>query len=158
MPDARPTPARFVADADVLAADLLVGGPAREAIDLARAHSWVTLVASDPLLANAEAVVATCADATLAADWREKIENLRDSVSHPEGDHPALASAYRGDAAHVLSFDDALTSVETGASLRAYADVSVREPRAFVSLFDPESMYELTEGGTFPGPDRDPRA
>ena len=158
MPESPPTPARFVADADVLAADLLADGPAREAVDLARAHSWVTLVASDPLLDDAEAIVATCADATLAADWRETIEALREPVSHPEDDHPALASAYRGDAAHVLSFDDALTSVETGVSIRAYVDVSLREPRAFVSLFDPESMYELTEGGSYPGPDRDPRA
>jgi hypothetical protein len=37
MTDADPT--RVVADADVLAADLLVGGVARDALDHVRAHS-----------------------------------------------------------------------------------------------------------------------
>ncbi|AQL42591.1 hypothetical protein BV210_07660 [Halorientalis sp. IM1011] len=153
-----PNPARFVADADVLAADLLVGGPAREAIDLARAHDWIDLVASDPLLDDAGAVIADCADDALATDWREKIEALREPVSHPAGDHPALASAYNGDAPHLLTFDEGLQSARAGAALNAHVDVSVREPRAFVALFDPESMYEVVVGGEYPGPDRDPRA
>ncbi|WP_336000647.1 DUF7384 family protein [Halorientalis halophila] len=157
MTDA-PDPARFVADADVLAADLLVGGPAREALDIARAHDWVTLVASDALLDDAEAVITDCADADLAADWREKIEDLRAPVEHPAGDHPALASAYNGDAPHLLTFDEDLQSARAGAALRKHVDVSVREPRAFVSLFDPESMYEVVVGGEYHGPDRDPRA
>ena len=152
-----PNPARFVADADVLAADLLVGGPAREALDVARAHDWVRLVASDPLLDDAEAVIADCADAALAADWREQIEALREPVDHPEGDHPALASAYNGEAPHLLTFDEGLQSVQAGVALRKHVDVSVREPRAFVSLFDPEAMYEVAVGGAYPGPDRDPR-
>lgn len=152
-----PTPARFVADADVLTADLLVGGPAREAVDLARAHSWVDLVASDPLLDDAEAVIEACADPDLAEEWREKIETLRDPVDHPEGDHPGLASAYRGEAVHLISFDEKLQSAKAGASLRKYMDVSVREPRAFVSLFDPASLYEVVVGGDYPGPDQDPR-
>ena len=150
--------ARLVADADVLAADLLVGGPAREAIDIARAHSWVTLVASDPLLDDAEAVVESCADSTLAADWRERIESLRERAEHPDGDHPALASALSGDAVHVLSFDDRLRSAQAGATLRAHGDVSVKTPRGFVALFDPAAMYEVAVGGEYPGPDRDPRA
>jgi len=152
-----PNPARFVADADVLAADLLVGGPAREAIDLARSHSWVTLVASDPLLDDAEAVIATLADSDLAADWRETIESLREPVEHPAGDHPALASAYRGEAVQLLSWDDRLRSAKGGATLRTYVDVSVRSPDAFVSVFDPESIYEVVVGGAYPGPDRDSR-
>jgi predicted nucleic acid-binding protein len=152
-----PNPARFVADADVLAADLLVGGPAREAIDLARSHSWVTLVASDPLLDDAEAVIATLADSDLAADWREKIESLREPVEHPAGDHPALASAYRGEAVQLLSWDDRLRSAKGGATLRTYVDVSVRSPDAFVSVFDPESIYEVVVGGAYPGPDCDSR-
>jgi hypothetical protein len=152
-----PNPARFVADADVLAADLLVGGPAREAVDLARAHSWVDLVASDPLLDDAEAVIAACADRDLAADWREKIETLRESVDHPEGDHPGLASAYRSEAVHLLSFDEKLRSAKAGANLRKYMDVSVREPRAFVSLFDPASLHEVVVGGEYSGPDLEPR-
>lgn len=153
-----PNPARFVADADVLAADLLVGGSAREALDVARAHDWVTLVASDPLLADAEAVIADCADADLATDWRERIDRLREPVDHPPGDHSALASAYNGDAPHLLTFDEGLQSAQAGAALRKHVDVSVREPRAFVSLFDPESIYEVVVGGAYPGPDRDPRA
>jgi len=152
-----PNPARFVADADVLATDLLVGGPAREALDIARAHDWVELVASDPLLDDAEAVIADCADPDLAADWRERIEALREPVSHPDGDHPGLASAYNGDAPHLLTFDENLQSAQAGAALNAHVDVSVRAPRAFVALFDPESMYEVVVGGEYPGPDRDPR-
>ncbi|PSP86271.1 hypothetical protein BRC83_00980 [Halobacteriales archaeon QS_1_68_17] len=158
MTDTAPDPARFVADADVLAADLLVDGPAREALDIARAHSWVTLVASDHLLDDAEAVVAACADPDLAADWRTKVERLRDPVDHPAGDHPALASAYRGEAVHLLSYDAALASAKTGAALREYMDVSVRPPDAFVCLFDPAAIYEVAVGGSYPGPDRDPRA
>jgi hypothetical protein len=150
--------ARLVADADVLAADLLVGGPAREALDLPRSHSWISLVASDPLLDDAEAVVEACADPALAGDWRDRIEDLRERVEHPEGDHPALASALAGDAVHVLSFDDRLRSAKAGANLRAYGDVSVKTPSGFVGLFDPESMYEVAVGGAYPGPDRDPRA
>jgi len=153
-----PDPARFVADADVLAADLLVGDAAREALDLARAHSWVTLVASDPLLDGAAAVIEDCADGALADDWRDHAAKLRERVEHPEGDHPAVASAYHGKAVHLLSHDPHLRSPEAGAGLRKYMDVSVREPRAFVGLFDPTSVYEVVEGGAYPGPDRDPRA
>jgi hypothetical protein len=117
----------------------------------------VTLVASDPLLDDAQAVIATCADDALAADWRDRVEALREPVAHPAGDHPALASAYRGDAVHVLTFDEDLASVEAGASLRKHMTVSVRHPQAFVHLFDPEAMHEVVVGGEYPGPDRDPR-
>jgi hypothetical protein len=154
---AESSPARVVADADVLAADLLVGGPARDALDAVRAHSWVTLVASDALVDDAQAVVADLADADLAADWRDEIEELRDPVAHPVGDHPALASAYRGGAMHVLTFDDALQSPQAGAAIRGRVEVSARSPRAFAAVFDPESLYEAVEGGGYPGPDRDPR-
>ncbi|WP_254279484.1 DUF7384 family protein [Haloarcula marina] len=157
MPEA--SPARVVADADVLAADLLCGeGPAREALDHVRRHSWVTLVASDPLLDDAEAVIQRCSTAALAADWRERIEREREAVDHPTGDHPALASAYRGGAAHLLTYDESLRSAETTLSLKPHMQVSVRPPDAFARLFDPESLYEHLEGGAYPGPDRDPRA
>ncbi|WP_436907260.1 DUF7384 family protein [Halosimplex marinum] len=152
------SPARVVADADVLAADLLVGGDAREALDHVRSHSWVTLVASDPLLGDAEAVVADLADPDLAADWRDRIEALREPVDHPSGDHPALASALHGGAMHVLSFDEDLQSAAAGAAIRGRVEASVRSPRAFAAVFDPESLYEAVEGGEYPGPDRDPRA
>ncbi|WP_277542529.1 DUF7384 family protein [Haloarcula laminariae] len=152
------TPARVVADADVLAADLLCGGAARAALDHVRRHSWVALVASDVLLDDAEAVVAELADSDLAADWRERIEREREPVDHPEGDHPALASAYRGEAGHVLSYDEELRSAKTGLALNEHMQVSVRTPDAFATLFDAEALYELVEEGAYPGPDRDPRA
>ncbi|AXR77068.1 DUF7384 family protein [Natrarchaeobaculum sulfurireducens] len=153
----RPNPARVVADVDVLAADLLVGGDAREALDHVRSHSWIDLVASDRLLEETERVVATLADADLAAVHRERLEAERVSVDHPEEDHPALASAYRGGAAHLLSYDDALGSARAGLSLQPRVSVSIRSPDAFATLFDPESLYEAVEGGAYPGPDRDPR-
>lgn len=158
-----PDPARLVADADVLVADLLVGGPARDALDHARRHDWVELVASDELLDIAGAVVAELAEggaiggsggASLAADWRARIERERTAVTQPPADHPALASAYRGGAAHLLSFDGELTSAATNRSLRPYTDLSIRSPDAFASLFDPESLYEHLHDGAYPGPDR----
>ncbi len=153
----RPNPARVVADADVLAADLLVGGPAREALDHVRRHDWVGLVASDQLLADTERLVASVADADLAAAHRARLEADRIAVDQPEGDHPALASAYAGEAAHLLSLDDELSTAGAGLSLKPRVDVSIRPPDAFARLFDPESLYEHVEGGTYPGPDRNPR-
>ena len=152
-----PDPSRVVADADVLAADVLVGAPARAALDHVRAHSWIDLVASDPLLDDAEAVIADLADDDLAADWRERVEAERVPVEHPAGDQPALASAYRGDAAHVLSFDEELTGAETAARLQGRVAMSVRHPQAFDAVFDPASLYDAVVGGEYPGPDRDPR-
>ena len=150
-------PARIVADADVLAADVLGGGAAREAMDAIRSHSWVELVASDHLLDDAEAVIAQLADADLAAAWRERLEELRVEVEHPRGDHPALASAYQGQAAHILSYDDDLRSAEMSATFGSRLNTSAKTPEGFAALFDPESLYEAVEGGEYPGPDRDPR-
>ena len=178
MPETPETnPARIVADADVLVADLLVfdaasdeaesdeaesneaaSNAAREALDAIRAHSWLELVASDPLLDDAEAVIRELADPDLAAAWRERIEDLRVAVDHPEGDHPALASAYRGEAAHLLSYDEGLRSAEAGASFGSRLNLSVKTPEGFVRLFDAESLYEAVEGEEYPGPDRDPLA
>jgi len=155
---AESSPARVVADADVLAADLLCDGGARAALDHLRRHSWTTLVASDPLLADAEAVIASLADDGLAADWRERVTDWCEPVTHPADDHPALASAYHGGAMHVLSLDGRLTGPATGVGLADRFDVSVREPGAFAALFDAESLYGVVGGGDYPGPDRDPRA
>ena len=152
-----PTPGRVVADADVLAADLLVGGDARDALDGVRAHSWVVLVASDPLLADAQAVVAELADADLAAGWRARAADAREPVAHPPGDHPALASAYRGGAMHLLTFDERLRSADAGAAIRGHVETSIKHPRGFAALFDPASLYDAVVGGSYPGPDRDPR-
>lgn len=151
-----PNPARVVADADVLAADLLVEGPAREALDHVRRHDWVTLVASEQLLDEAQAIVAGLADGGLAMDWRERACADADRVEHPPGDHPALASAYRGDAAHVLSLDPVMTSARAGAALKR-AGVSVKRPDAFARLFDPAALYPALFDEPYPGPDRDPR-
>ncbi|MFC4450882.1 DUF7384 family protein [Halorussus aquaticus] len=151
-------PARIVADADVLVADLLVGGAAREAMDEIRDHSWVELVASDALLDDAESVIRDLADEDLAAAWRERIEDLRVAVEHPEGDHPALASAYRGRAAHLLSYDERLRGAEASATFGSRLNVSVKTPEGFAALFDAESLYGAVEDGEYPGPDRDPRA
>ena len=156
-PPADTGPARVVADADVLAADLLVDGDARAALDHLRSHTWTTLVASDPLLDDAEAIVANLADADLAVAWRERVEAWREPVAHPAGDHPALGSAYRGGAMHLLTFDEGLRSAKAGATLGADLSVSARPPDAFVALFDAESLYSEVVGGEYPGPDCDPR-
>lgn len=156
MTDRQPEPTRIVADADVLAADLLVGDSAREALDHVRRHSWMTLVASETLLDEAEAIVSALAEETLAADWRKAIDALATAVRHRPGDHPALVAAYRGDAAHVLSFDAALTSASTGAALRE-VEISIKHPAAFARLFDPAILYPTLFNEPYPGPDRDPR-
>lgn len=152
-----PGPERVVADADVLAADLLVGGPAREAVEPVWRHGWTALVASDRLLADARALIADAAGADLARDWRERVGEWREPVAHPAGDHPALASAYRGGAMHVLSFDGRLTTADAGAALRGRLEVSVRGPAAFAAVFDPASLHPTVVGGEYPGPDRKPR-
>jgi len=156
--DSDPSPARVVADADVLTADLLAGGDSRESLDRLRAHSWTTLVASDPLLDDAAAAIGDLADAGLASDWRNAVESWREPVAHPAGDHPALASAYRGGAMHILSLDPSLTGPQAAAGLRDRMPVSVREPRAFATVFSPDRLYPEVVGGEYPGPDRDPRS
>lgn len=149
--------ARVVADADVLAADVLVGGPAREALDIVRSHSWVSLVASERLLDDAETVIRDLGAADLADDWRVKVEPMTTLVDHPEDDHPALAAAYHGEAVHILSFDEGLRSASAGAAIRQRVETSVKHPAGFARLFDPESIYEEVTGESYPGPDRDPR-
>mgnify|MGYP000052317321 CR=1 FL=1 len=152
-----PEPTRVVADADVLAADLLVGGDARAALEVLWQHAWTTLVASDDLLADTEAVIETVADSETATDWRAAIEAWREPVVHPLGDHPGLASAYRGGAMHLLSFDEGLAGSQAGAALNQRLSVSVRSPAAFARLFDPESLYKTVGDDPYPGPDREPR-
>ncbi len=149
---------RLVADVDVLAADLLVGGASRTALDIVRANSWLDLLVTEPLLEDAGAVIGTLADAELADEWRDAIDELVTTVEQPPSDHPALAAAYRGEAMHVLSLDERLGSAEAGANLRAAMDVSVRTPDAFLAVFDPEAAYEATFEKPYPGPDREPRA
>lgn len=155
MPEADPT--RIVADADVLAADVLVGAASRAALDHVRSHSWLTLVASDHLLDDAEAVVVDLATTDLASAWRDRAERATERVTHDPGDHPGIAAAVHGNAAHLLSFDETLGSARTGVSVQQYAALSVRPPDAFARLFDPESLYEAVHDDAYPGPDADPR-
>lgn len=157
MREDRADPTCVAADADVLAADLLVGEDARDALDHVRRHSWMTLVASDELLADAEAVIAELSTPSLASDWRERIAAERVAVEHPPADHPALASAYRGEAAHLLTFDEQLTSARANVTVQPHVAVSIRQPDAFAALFDAASLYESVVGESYPGPDRDPR-
>jgi len=154
---ADPAPTRVVADADVLAADYCVDGTSRAVLDALYRHSWTTLVASDRLLDDAEAVIRAVGTRSLAETWRKQIETWREPVDHPAVDHPAIGSAYRGGAMHVLSFDDELTSSAAGRQLNNYVPISVRQPDAFQLLFDPESLYESEYSEAYPGPDRDPR-
>lgn len=147
-----------VADASVLAADLLVDGPARDALDHVRRHAWVGLVASDELLLQAHDIIAELTTADLADDWLDRIATERIRVEHPSEDTPALASAYRGDARHLLTENEALTGANANLSLQAHASLSIRKPDAFALLFDPESLYEGLFGEPYLGPDRDPRA
>ncbi|WP_181692866.1 hypothetical protein [Natronomonas sp. LN261] len=152
-----PDPTRVVADADVLAADLLVGGSAREVMDVVRSHSWLDVVATEPLLEEAAGAVESLAGRALADDWRTKMDELAVVVEQPPDDRPALAAAYRGDAAQLVTFDERLRSAEAGASLRGLIEVSVRSPEAFLAVVDPATIYELTFEGAYPGPDRKPR-
>jgi predicted nucleic acid-binding protein len=150
-------PVRIVADADVLAADLLVGGPARAALDAIRAHDWVTLVVSEPLLADVEAVVAALSDPDLARAHRERLATLGECVEHNPGDHPALACAHEGSAGHVLTLEEGLLGAEAGVAVRARVETSIKPPDAFARQFDAAALYEAVVGGRYPGPDRDPR-
>lgn len=150
---------RLVADADVLAADVLVGGSSRAALDLARSHEWIRVVASDALLEDAAAVLTALAGPELAAVWCDRIRSLAAIVSHTCGGHPAIEAAAAGDARHVLSLDPGLQGAGAGMAIRRTADleVSVRSPDTFVRLFDPADVYEAVYGSSYPGPDRDPR-
>lgn len=153
-----PSPTRVVADADVLAVDCCLAGPSRAVLDELYTHSWITLVASDQLLDDAETVIETVASQSVAREWRKQINEWRQPVDHLPSDHPALGSAYRGGAMHVLSFDDELTSSAAGAALKTRIPISVRQPDAFRLLFDPKSLYESEIAETYPGADREPRA
>lgn len=151
-------PTRVVADADVLMADLLVGGASRRALDHIRRHSWMTLIVSDHLLEDAESGIGRLSDSELAADWRTRVEACATVVEHPSADHPALGCVRAAAAAHLLSLNPDFTGAETNRSLQRWVDVSVRSPDAFDRLFDPSSMYEVAVGDSYPGPDRDPRS
>mgnify|MGYP000754854602 FL=1 len=102
-------------------------------------------------------MIESLAGESLAGDWRERMGSWATLVEHPSGDHPALASAYHGEAAHLLTFDADLQTAGANASLKAHVETSVKSPDAFARLFDPAALYEVAVGGDYPGPDRDPR-
>lgn len=149
--------ARVVADADVLAADLFLDKSARSALDLIRSHSWITLITSDTLIDQTTSLIEQLSSVTLAKKWVHKIQQHSTTIDHPATDHPALATAIRGNAAHVLSHDPELTSAKTGAVLQSHGSTSVKHPKAFVQIFDPKTAYEHINGTDYPGPDHDPR-
>ncbi len=148
--------ARVVADADVLAADLFLDASARSALDLIRSHSWITLLASDILIDQTTILIDQLSSSTLADHWAHKIRQHTTIVDHPTSDHPALATAIRGNTAHVLSHNPKLTSAKTGAALQSHGPTSVKSPEAFVRLFNPKTAYEHITGTEYPGPDRPP--
>ena len=148
-----PDPTRLVADADVLSADLFLDGPARAAVEVVWRHSWLELLASEELLADARHVIAELGDDTLASGWVDCIADQCVLVDHPSQDHPALASAYAGQAAHVLTYDPALTSPDTGIAMRKAMPISARTPEAFLSSVDVASLFQATFDEAYPGPD-----
>lgn len=147
---------RVVADADVLALDVLRAGASREAMDLVRSHDWIGLLASEALLQDGRAVLTALAGESVAASWLEVIGDRVVRYDHPVGDHPALATAVAGEARHVLSLDADLQTAGAGLAIRRDANVetSVRSPEAFVRLFDPATVYEAVYDEEYPGPDR----
>lgn len=153
----RADPRRIVVGADVLAADVFIDGKARAVMDILRAHDWIEVAASDHLLSHAEATINRLGERSLATAWRDRIERLVVPTEHPPEDHPGLASAYAAGAAHLLSYDDRLTSVDAGLAMRRAMPISIRTPPAFLAVFDPETVFEATFDEPYPGPDRDPR-
>ncbi|MFC7073903.1 hypothetical protein ACFQJ7_02900 [Halovenus rubra] len=137
---------------------MLLGNASRAVLDEVRGHHWVVLVASDELLAVTREIIAALTTTTLADDWHEQIRRERVSVSHPPGDHPALASAYRGNARHLVTTNEELTATGMNLSVQSHMELSIRPPDAFQTLFEPESLYEGLFEEAYPGPDRDPRA
>lgn len=152
-----PDPTRVVADVDVLAADLFVDEHARVALDMVRSHSWLTLVATPALLDEAENLITTLADTTLATAWRRTIDEEVTMVTPVVGGHPGLVAARAGEAATLLSLDPRLQSAAAGATIRPNIATSVKAPKAFATMTDPASLYEAVVGGNYPGADRDPR-
>lgn len=151
-----PDPTRVVADVDVLAADLLVGGVDRRALDALWQHTWTTLLASDALLTRTHTVIADLTNPSLADDWHDAIADWATMIDHPQTTSPALTCAVQGNAAHLLTHDETLLSASSAAELRRHR-VSVKPPDAFHRLFDPATLYDHRFDDPYPGPDRDPR-
>ncbi len=153
-----PSPVRIVVDVDVLVADVFnASSPARTVMDKLWEHSWIKLVGSDQLLTETTSLLSTVGDESLATAWRSLIEEWRTPVTHPNQDHPALGSAYRGGAMHILSYDKTLTGPRTATALQGRFPVSIRTPDAFNAIFSPSSLYQEISDTKYDGPDRLPR-
>lgn len=157
MGDTPPTPTAIVADIDVLAADLFIDGPSRAAMDLIRSHSWMTLVATTDLLDQAAALIESLATPALATDWRKRCVEIATIVEPAGSGQEALVAAHAGNAATVLSLDPAAQSARAGTAIRKAVETSIKSPDAFVTMTDPQSLYQTCFDAPYPGPDRDPR-
>ena len=126
---------RVVIDSGVLVEDAKGKESSREVMDIVRGNAWIIFIASLPLLDVAQKNIEINLGEIMAQKWREDIERICEIVDHAEGDHPALASAYVGNAQHIISLDERLTSAKGGVSIRARVETSVKKPEAFVKLF-----------------------
>ena len=131
----RPT-VRVVVDSGVLAGDVKKEKSAKIVMEIIRRSPWIVIIASIPLLDEAQTVIETDFGEELAKKWREDIESMCEIVDHLEGDHPALASAYVGNAQHIISRDGRLTNAKAGVAIRTKIETSVKRPDAFVKLFE----------------------
>ena len=148
-----PDPARVVADADVLAADLFIDGASRDALDLLRSHSWLELVVTEALIEDTKVLISDLAESGLADDWERWVRTCGTVFEPSIGGHSALVAAHAGNAATVLSLDDRLLSAQAGVAIRPHVTTSIKSPTAFCKLVDPSSLYETLFADSYPGPD-----
>ncbi len=127
---------RVVVDSEVLAESAKGEKSAKMSMEIIRKCQWIVLVASTPLLDEAQKKVEMELGMELGKKWRVDTEDVCEIVDHPEGDHPALASAYVGNAQHIISRDENLTSAKAGVNIRTKIETSVKKPDAFVNLFE----------------------
>ena len=159
MSEDHPDPRCIVADVDVLVADLFIGKASREALDILRAHDWLTLIATDELITEATVIIEELSSAELASQWESRFRREAVVVEPVLQGNAALVAAAAGNAATVLSLDERLQSSAAGTAIRSHLATSVKSPHAFNRLLDPEQYYVATGGepGGYTGPDRDPR-
>lgn len=135
-----PDPTRIVADSDVLAADLLVGGSARKALDMIRTHEFLSLITTDTILLETQRIIEALADADLAEDWGSRARVEFTVIKPSGGGHPAFEAAATSNAATVLSLDERLQSMRAGVAIRDHVATSVKSPQAFVAMVDPKAL------------------
>jgi len=140
-------PSRVVLGPTVLAAAVDdADDAARDTLDLVLEHPAVTLVASDALLDAAATIAADRTGEAAAAELRDRVADARLVPTHPPDDHPALASAYRANAAHLVTGDPDLRDADAAAALGPLR-VSARSPAAFLRIFDPGALPADSDDG-----------